>query len=57
MEVQKLLARVLLSLSSSTASGGQAAHRLDIIRNTVTNVLELMTGGDTTNCTRGNTCA
>ena len=41
----------LLILSSSTASTGQATQRVDIILRTVTNVLELITGGVTTNCT------
>ena len=40
----------LLSLSSSTASTGQETHSAESIRKTVTKMLELMTGGDTTSC-------
>ena len=39
---------LVLILRSSTANGGHVEQRVDSIRRTVTNVLELMTGGDTT---------
>ena len=42
-----------LVLSSCTAREGQLALRLDSIRTTVTKMLELITGGDTTSYRKG----
>jgi len=44
-----------LSCSSCTAREGQAAHNVDIILRTVTNMAELITGGDTTSCRTSHT--
>lgn len=38
-----------LSFSKSTANSGQEAHNVESIFRTVTNTLELITGGDTIN--------
>ena len=42
---------LLLSLSRSTAKAGQEEHSVDSIFTTITNVLEVTTGGEITSCT------